>query len=59
MPHNGSIRILLDLKDPNITFHENFYSERIIKGIPFGYRSFVHFKNRILITQGKLKLKAA
>lgn len=33
MPHNDFIGILLDLKDPNITFYENFYSERIIKGI--------------------------
>ena len=32
---------------------------KVIKRIAFGYRSFVHFKNRILITQGKLKLKAA
>jgi len=32
---------------------------KVIKRIAFGYRSFVHFKNRILITQGKLKLKTA
>lgn len=31
---------------------------KVIKRIAFGYRSFVHFKNRILITQGMLKLKA-
>lgn len=30
---------------------------KVIKRIAFGYHSFVHFKNRILITQGMLKLK--
>ena len=32
---------------------------KVIKRIAFGYRSFRNFKNRILITQGMLKLKAA
>lgn len=32
---------------------------KVIKRIAFGYRSYVHFRNRILITQGMLKLKAA
>lgn len=31
---------------------------KVIKRIAFGYRSYVHFRNRILITQGMLKLKA-
>lgn len=30
---------------------------KVIKRISFGFRSFAHFKNRILITQGMLKLK--
>jgi transposase len=32
---------------------------KVIKRIAFGYRSFVHFKNRILITQNMVKLKTA
>ncbi|MBN2796767.1 MAG: ISL3 family transposase [Clostridia bacterium] len=32
---------------------------KVIKRIAFGYRSYVHFRNRILITQGILKIKAA
>jgi len=32
---------------------------KVIKRIAFGYRSFVHFKNRILITQNLVKLKTA
>lgn len=32
---------------------------KVIKRIAFGYRNFRNFKNRILITQGMLKLKAA
>lgn len=31
---------------------------KVIKRIAFGYKSYVHFRNRILITQGMLKLKA-
>jgi hypothetical protein len=30
---------------------------KVIKRIAFGYRSFVHFKNRILITQNMVNLK--
>jgi len=33
MPHNNSILNLLNLKDENITFHEKFCSEGIVKGI--------------------------
>lgn len=32
---------------------------KVIKRIAFGYKSFVHFKNRILITQNLVKLKTA
>ncbi|MEG0811471.1 MAG: transposase, partial [Eubacterium sp.] len=32
---------------------------KVIKRIAFGYKSFLHFRNRILITQGILKIKAA
>lgn len=32
---------------------------KVIKRIAFGYKSYLHFRNRILITQGMLKLKAA
>ncbi|SHH11657.1 transposase, partial [Tepidibacter thalassicus] len=31
---------------------------KVIKRIAFGYKSFFHFKNRILISQNLLKLKA-
>lgn len=32
---------------------------KVIKRIAFGYKSFFHFRNRILITQGILKMKTA
>lgn len=32
---------------------------KVIKRIAFGYRSFLHFKNRILITQNLAELKKA
>ncbi len=32
---------------------------KVIKRIAFGYRSFLHFKNRILITQNLAKIKTA
>jgi len=32
---------------------------KVIKRISFGYRSFQHFKNRILITQNVITMKKA
>ena len=32
---------------------------KVIKRIAFGYKSLFHFKNRILITQGMMKIKTA
>lgn len=32
---------------------------KVLKRIAFGYRSFLHFRNRILISKGLLKIKAA
>ncbi|SHH46889.1 hypothetical protein SAMN02744040_02323, partial [Tepidibacter thalassicus DSM 15285] len=33
MSHNNFILNLLNLKDPNITFNDNYYSEEIINNV--------------------------